>query len=416
MSYESHIGKQLAFEGCIFTIKSMRMKSYRCCKNCVDAKLEYEDECGFCPTPIVNGMFSAFELVLNVIVTNKADEDGWFVGNDFVKLVDDTGFAHPGYVLCDKIHCIQRAYYCNRIKRRTQADMVYIFPHLNEKSFIQALMLDIGSTSARLDLEKIRTGNDPFSDEVYEKVSARPGTPLPDNDGGHFIGQIENEEQAEMLLAKAHALQKLIERLAKKMQEYKHPAVIDAIRVLRMEIRERIETFEDEKETKYRNASGALLEAVEEFQSVIDDFKEQKFIRNSFQKKQQAQEPQTTTRPRPTSETPFSKEPDAGFQERCTRILQTLGYADITTIESLSPDSIRLSASRYGVESIVFCRNDAPVIDTGDIQNLADAMVQTRTSRGVYLTTGRFTRGAEFKAMSESIDLIDIDRIKSLGV
>lgn len=99
---------------------------------------------------------------------------------------------------------------------------------------------------------------------------------------------------------------------------------------------------------------GALLEAVVEFQSVIDDFKEQKFIRNSFQKKHQVQDPQTTTRPRPTSETPVSKEPDAGFQERCTRILQTLGYADITTIESLSPDSIRLSASRYGVESIVF--------------------------------------------------------------
>ena len=42
-------------------------------------------------------------------------------------------------------------------------------------------------------------------------------------------------------------------------------------------------------------------------------------------------------------------------------------------------------------------------------------LAKTRTPRGVYLTTGCFPRGAEFKAMSESIDLVDIDRLRSLG-
>ena len=403
MSYESHIGKQLAFEGCIFTIKSLGMRNYRCSKLCVDVKLDEEDECGFCPIPIVKGEFSAFEVVLNVIVTNKADEDGWFVGNEDIKLIDDAGFAHPGFVLCEKIPYIQRANSCDRLKRRTQADMVYIFPNLDDKSRIVALQVNCGSSYARLELEKIPVEKDIFSDEAYEKVLARPGAPLPDNEGSDFVRRVESEEQAEMLLAKAHALQKLGNQLLDKYQGPKDSDTIDAIRVLRMTIRERLDAFEEERKTKYSNASGDVLAAVEEFQRIIDDLKERESSWARAPRRRKAPEPQAATI-------------TTGFEQRCIQLLTSLGYTDIKTTESQSPDSLRLSASRYGAESIVFCRTGVPFIDTPDIQNLAQAMAQAHTPRGLFITTGHFTRPAEFKAMSESIDLVDIDRLRSLGI
>ena len=61
-------------------------------------------------------------------------------------------------------------------------------------------------------------------------------------------------------------------------------------------------------------------------------------------------------------------------------------------------------------------QNGVPFIDTPDIQNLAQATTQAHTPRGLFITTGHFTRPAEFKAMSESINLVDIDHLRSLGI
>ncbi len=392
MALESHIGKQIAYEGCIFTIKSMGMKTFRCNTRCMDEEeINGTYECCDCPLPIVRGMFTAFELVLNIIVTNKADEDGWFVSGDNVMLVDDNSFAHPGIVLCKELPYIQRAHFCSNIQRRTQADTVILFPDLNEKSNIVALMIG-QRKGARLDLERIRPEKDIFSDEAYEKVLGRPGKIAPVDEVSRIIERFEDEEQAEAILAKAHTLQKMIARLqdGTLAAEDRTP--------FQKEISERIEEFENDLEAKYTYASKTVQKAVDEFQFIINAYRRIKA-------------------PDPVNRVPLSvvkKAADNDYTNLCTRILQSQGYTDIDLLETDSDTGIKLSANRYGLRSIVFGRFNAPSIDSSEILELISEMARAKAQRGVFITTGHFSRSAEFKAMSESIELIDLDRIKVL--
>lgn len=431
MSYhETHVGKKLAFDGCIFTIKSMGMNVYECKESCQTFLLndgrKGKINCDYCPIPVINGKITAFELILNVVVTNKCDEDGWFVGNEYVKLVDDKGFAHPGFVLCEEIPYIQRANNCDRIKRRTQADMVYVFSGLNEHSFIQALLLDNGGGSARLDLEKSPIAKDIFSDDEYEKVLNRPGTPLPEDEWGRMIEQIEDEEEAEIILAKAHALKKMTDQLIDTLYSIGprnvDSSIIDKQRVFRMATRERIETFEEERNSSYKKASGVVLKAMDEFQRIVDDFKQQEeewrqYTRRPRNSSQKPPTPKSTiSKPSAKIELEINFEPDINFEGQCIKLLKAQGYSDIKKLDSNYINGVNLSASRYGLNCIIFCQNNESNIEAAAVQQLVDVMAKTKTPRGVYITTGRFTRTAEFKAMSESIDLIDGDRIKSLGI
>ena len=429
-NYEAHIGKKLAYDGCIFTIKSLGMKVYSCKEKCqtflLNDGMKGKIDCYDCPIPVINGKITAFELILNVVVTNKCDEDGWFVGDEYVKLVDDNGFAHPGFVLCENIPYIPRANSCDRIKRRTQADMVYLFPGLNENSIIQALLLDTGGGSARLDLEKSPIANDIFSEEEYDKVLNRPGTPLPEDEWGRMIEQIEEEEEAEIILAKAHALQKMTDQLIDTLYSIGprnvDSSIIDKQRVFTIASRERIEAFEEERDTNYRKAPAVIQEAMDEFQRVVDDFK-----RREEEWRQYTRRPRNSSQKPPTPKPPISKpsaktepeirlEPDNNFEDRCIKLLKAQGYSDIKRLDSTIINGVNLSASRYGLNCIVFGQNKESIVDVDIVQQLVEAMAKTKTPRGVFITTGRFTRAAEFKAMSESIDLIDSERIKSLGI
>lgn len=382
MSYESHIGKQIALEGCIFTIKKMGMKTYQCARHCLsEDELEGEYDCPLCEIPIVRGTFSAFELVLNVIATNKAEEDGWYIWNGGIQLVDDKGFAHNGYVLCKYMPHVQRANIAERIKRRTQANLVYYFPDLNEGSVIQALQFADGSS--RLQLEEIHEGEDIFSEEAYEKLLGRsdkpgtPSTPPPRDEAGRLIEQIEAEEQAEIILAKAHFLQKLADR-AKVADE--------SIRQkLNKEILIRIKDFENEIDAEYDEAPPVIQSAYDEFQKVVDNLKEGK----------QSNPPQ-----------PIQKEPEPDSAGLCYRILQSQGYTEIRRSAPPAEGFLSFTATRYGWPTLIFCRPDTSTVDVPDIQTLADNMKQTNTHRGVFIATGSFTRAAEFKAMAEGIDLV----------
>ena len=417
MSYESHIGKQIAFKGCIFTIKKMGMNTFQCARKCFDEdELERRYDCAFCRIPIIRGKLSAFELVLNVIATNKVEDGEWFVGDDYVELVDDQGFAHPGFVLCDRMPYIQRANSCDRITSRTQANTVYLFPNLNEKSVIQALILTTGGSNIRLELEKVSEGEDIFSEEAYEKLlggpdkPGTPGTPPPKDEAGRIIEQIEAEEQAEIILAKAHTLQKLADQVMDTLAcigpRDVDSSIIDKYRVLNMDLRDRAMDFEDERDSRYEHAPAVVQDAFDEVQRVIDDFN-----------KRESDHFQSRTKHKPAESLRHTpEEPDLDFEGICRKLLQTQGYSNIRKKDPATEGWITLFASRYGRESLIFGRSDVQAVEADDIRLLVEMMKQTHTTRGVFITTGHFTRAAEFKAMSESIDLIDGERIRSLGI
>ena len=383
-------------------------------------------DCNHCPVPVIDGKVSVFELILNVVVTNKCDEDGWYVGNDYVKLIDDNGFAHSGFVLCDDMPYIQRALRGDQIKRRTQADMVFIFPDLNGHSFIQALLLDNGGSSARLDLEKSPLSKDIFSEDEYDKVLNRPGEPLPEDEWGRMVEQIEDEEEAEIILAKAHALQKIGDQLIAALHNLDSRDVdysdIGRLRLFRMQCRERIDAFEEELEPKYKNASKVVRDALDEYQRVVYDIQQREeewnvYVRSPRRHSQKPPIPKPPiSKPEVKKEPERRMEPDVNFEGHCIELLKAQGYSDIKRMDSVSANGITLSASRYGLNAIVFCESNDATIEADSVQQLVETMANSKTPRGVFITTGRFTRAAEFKAMSESVDLIDGERIKSLGI
>ena len=396
MSYESHIGKQIALDGCIFTIKKMGMTTYQCARQCfTEEELAGEYDCPFCEIPIVKGKFTAFELILNVVATNKADENGWYVWDEDIQLVDDRGFAHNGHVLCTDMPYVLRANAHRYIKRRTQANLVYYFPDLNGQGVIQALQFTHNDSGgeARLELERISEGEDIFSEEAYEKLlggpdkPGTPGTPPPKDEAGRIIEQIEAEEQAEIILAKAHFLQKLAgrERVADESIRQK----------LNKEILIRIKDFENEIDAEYDEAPAVIQSAYDEFQRVVDNLKEGK---------------------QPTPPTPVRKEPEPDSSELCYRILQSQGYTEIRRSAPPAEGLLSFTATRYGWPTLIIYRQDTSTVDVPDIQTLAGHMKQTNTHRGVFITAGKFTRAAEFKAMAEGIDLVDGERIRSLGI
>lgn len=419
MSYESHIGKQIALDGCIFTIKKMGMTTYQCARQCfTEEELAGEYDCPFCEIPIVKGKFTAFELILNVVATNKADENGWYVWDEDIQLVDDRGFAHNGHVLCTDMPYVLRANAHRYIKRRTQANLVYYFPDLNEQGVIQALQFTHNDSGgeARLELERISEGEDIFSDEAYEKILGRankpgtPGTPPPKDEAGRIIEQIEAEEQAEIILAKAHTLQKLADQVMDTLAcigpRDVDSSIIDKYRVLNMDLRDRAMDFEDERDSRYEHAPAVVQDAFDEVQRVIDDFN-----------KRESDHFQSRTKHKPAESLRHTpKEPDLDFEGICRKLLQTQGYSNIRKKDPAAEGRITLFASRYGRESLIFGRSDVQAVEADDIRLLVEMMKQTHTTRGVFITTGHFTRAAEFKAMSESIDLIDGERIRSLGI
>lgn len=222
-------------------------------------------------------------------------------------------------------------------------------------------------------MEKSPIAKDIFSEDAYDKVLNRPGTPLPEDEWGRMVEQIEDEEEAEIILAKAHALQKMTNQLIDTLYSIGprnvDSSLIDKQRVFRMASRERIEEFEEEKDTYYHKAPAVVQEAMDEFQKVVDDFKqrEEEWHQYVRRPKSSRQKPPTPNRPisKPSTKIELENdiEPDVNFEDRCIKLLKAQGYSDIKRMNSITDTGITLSASRYGLSAIVFCQNNESTIE-----------------------------------------------------
>jgi restriction system protein len=120
---------------------------------------------------------------------------------------------------------------------------------------------------------------------------------------------------------------------------------------------------------------------------------------------------------------------DKGFEELCARLLRHIGFENLKVTGQTGDHGIDgegyLLINRFVRIKVMFqCKRYTNSVQTKEIRDFRGA-IQGRAERGIFLTTGTFTKSAREEAARENataIELVDIDRLlellieESLGV
>jgi restriction system protein len=112
---------------------------------------------------------------------------------------------------------------------------------------------------------------------------------------------------------------------------------------------------------------------------------------------------------------------DKGFEELCARLLRHIGFENLKVTGQSGDHGIDgegfLLINRFVRIKVMFqCKRYSGTVQVKEIRDFRGA-IQGRAERGIFLTTGTFTRGARDEAARENataIELVDIDRLLEL--
>lgn len=112
---------------------------------------------------------------------------------------------------------------------------------------------------------------------------------------------------------------------------------------------------------------------------------------------------------------------DKGFEELCARLLRHIGFENLKVTGQAGDHGIDgegfLLINRFVRIKVMFqCKRYAGTVQVKEIRDFRGA-IQGRAERGIFLTTGTFTKSAREEAARENataIELVDIDRLLEL--
>lgn len=112
---------------------------------------------------------------------------------------------------------------------------------------------------------------------------------------------------------------------------------------------------------------------------------------------------------------------DNGFEELCARLLRHIGFENLKVTGQTNDRGVDgegfLLINRFVRMKIMFqCKRYTHSVQSKEVRDFRGA-IQGRAERGIFLTTGTFTRGAREEAARENataIELVDIDRLLEL--
>ena len=112
---------------------------------------------------------------------------------------------------------------------------------------------------------------------------------------------------------------------------------------------------------------------------------------------------------------------DKGFEELCARLLRHIGFENVKVTGESGDHGIDgegyLLINRFVRTKVMFqCKRYVGAVQVKDLRDFRGA-IQGRSERGIFLTTGTFTKGARDEAARENataIELVDIDRLLEL--
>ncbi len=110
-----------------------------------------------------------------------------------------------------------------------------------------------------------------------------------------------------------------------------------------------------------------------------------------------------------------------GFEELCARLLRHIGFENVIVTGQVGDQGIDgegfLLINRFVRTKVMFqCKRYQSTVQVKEIRDFRGA-IQGRAERGIFLTTGTFTKGAKEEAARENataIELVDIDRLLEL--
>lgn len=112
---------------------------------------------------------------------------------------------------------------------------------------------------------------------------------------------------------------------------------------------------------------------------------------------------------------------DKGFEELCARLLRHIGFENVKVTGRAGDHGIDgegyLLINRFVRTKVMFqCKRYSGTVQVKELRDFRGA-IQGRAERGLFLTTGTFTKAAREEAARENataIELVDIDRLLEL--
>ena len=380
-----------AMDGYIFTLKSIQNKTFSC-GDCLDKSLYKEEtthDCYKAPCKIKNWRFDAIEVVMNIIATNESNGD-WSVDSRDVRIIDGDGFVYEGRTLCDKIaSAIHRANEDDRVAKCTQANMIYYYQLIPVGKEVCEVLVANGNESLRFVIKNSLSEESIFSSNYYASILS----------GSNSIGH-NNEVSGlgrEIIIDK---LKTLKVRIYKRLN---NTLLSTEAKSLEEKIETSIYSLGLDLESAYTDSSYSDL--AEDFRNTVNDYRRDLEVKSI---REEEQEIGLTKVSELVSIDPFK------FEHICAAILEKQGFNNIRVTQKTNDKGVDIVATKFGQKYVVQCKRYKNTVGSPEMQTFVGAMKNSGAERGLFMTTGTFTREAELMAMANSIELIDRTRLSTL--
>ena len=301
---------------------------------------------------IVNFQTRALVIDYQCILDKDSDEN-WDVYKQDFKVIDNDGFIHEGDVLCDRIHYpVKTVENGHTLYKGTRANIVIFYPDFPKDKRISAIIIDKSySEKSRIEL----------SSTSFDK----PTVPVPE-------GERENVKNE------------------RKVFNPRNPG----------DLFDRIDRLE---------------EAVRELQEKLGQLTEGKSV---------DVKPQVVIPPSPekSDEVKMNIKTVADllalnpteFRDAMIQMLQGQGFKNIETKSDPDVGFGSMIGTRFGTTYAIYAVQENQSnysTDVRKVQWLIQFTKRHNADKGIYITSGKLSRDAEMEAISNGIEILDIDRI-----
>lgn len=373
----------------IFSLKDIKYNSeFVCDEDCIHFQYEKNKRlirCRYSPVDVRNGKFSCIEVLLSIYCKPQAGVN-WRIVNEDVFLIDSDKYSHKGMVLCDnttdKRHLAKEN---DRVFSGTKADVVYLFPFLKKRTDIHSILINNGNQSIRFNISEESDDNDnEDSKNVYSN----------DNTYNSFRAS------------------------------YIRVRIIERINNLKVQMFRRLNTkmmateaqrLEEKIETSIYSLSlelDSLGWNSPNNRSIYDSFHEEVTNYRKFLYAKKLANADLDVKVRKVSEL-MCVDPYV-FEHICSKILIEHGFENVSVTPRSNDKGIDIMASKNGLSYAAQCKRYKGVVGSPEIQMFIGAMKNSNADKGIYITTGTFTKEAIIMADSNRIEMWDRNKLASL--
>jgi HJR/Mrr/RecB family endonuclease len=385
-------------QGFVISVKDIcYKKEHHCGEDCTTQYLIKEGtykKCDDCIVPKVKGSFSCIEVTIQIIATS-AIEDEWSCRNDDVKIVSTKGYTYSGKILCKDVKDNRhRANAFDNITKRTKADIVYTFPLLPNGEKVQAVLVLCRET-IRFDIipqpeseeeDEYNINNYRKQDNDNEDSSTRQGEEFK-REGFYFESPAYHKKLFQQGLNQLKLL--IFKRLSSHLSTSDTQRLEDQIEAqiyyLNLEYETYIESGSEQEDCLYSDFQ-------EEVSSYKDTIFHKKFVEEQRELHLQKVSELLTIDP-------------YDFEYLCSTIMKSMGYYNVHVTPRSNDKGVDITGYINGEMTVAQCKRYRNSVGSPEMQMFIGAIHNAKAKKGIYFTTGVFTKEAIAMAYSNNIIL-----------